>query len=40
MARSIHPTYNAAERYERAATRRPRPCQSREQAILESLQEA
>lgn len=36
MARSSHPNYSAAERYERKATRRPRPCQSRVDAIAES----
>jgi len=38
MARSTHATYTAADRYERSATRRPRPCQSRALAIAESME--
>lgn len=41
MARSDHPTYAAAERYERRATRRQRPATTTaRQAILESLEVA
>ena len=40
MARSTHATYTAADRYERKAARRPRPCQSRAAAIAESIEAA
>ena len=38
MARSAHVTYTAADRYERRATKRQRPCQSRRAAITESIE--
>jgi len=41
MARSDKPSYTAADRYERRATRRQRPAQmTRRAAIAASLQEA
>lgn len=41
MARSTHSTYTAADRYERRATRRQRPCvESSRVAIASSLSEA
>ena len=40
MARSAHVTYTAADRYERRAIKRQRPCQSRRAAIAESVEAA
>lgn len=41
MARSMHATYTAADRYERRATRRQRPAsQTRRSAIAASIAEA
>ena len=41
MARSTHSTYTAADRYERRATRRQRPCfETSRSAIAASMSEA
>ena len=40
MARSTHAHYTAADRYERAANRHPRPYASKRAAILESIEAA